>query len=83
MSTQTQIPRDPSHYRLSIHAGQRRVERDIPKEAIADTIETGEVRHTNHENKRLFVKQYPGDEYPVGVVANVEDGEIVTVEWRY
>jgi len=82
MSTQISISRDPQDYRLSVHAGQRHKERDIPKEAIADTIATGEVRHTDDATLRLFVKQHPGDPAPIGVTADVETGEVVTVTWR-
>lgn len=76
------IPRDASHYRLSVHAGQQRVDRDIPKAAIADTLETGSIRQTHRPNVRMFTKQYPGDEWPVAVVADVVSGEILTVEMR-
>jgi len=78
----TAVPRDASHYRLSVHAGQQRVDRDIPKSAIADTLETGKISQTHRQNVKMFTKQYPGDEWPVAVVANITDGEILTVEMR-
>lgn len=82
VSTQATISREPSDYRLSVHAGQQRVHRDIPKLAIPEAIIAGEVRDTHEREKKLFVAEYPGCDRPVGVVANVADGEIVTVMWR-
>lgn len=77
-----QAPRDPSDYRLSIHAGQQRTHRDIPKAAIKEAIRYGEIRDTHKPQTKLFVADYPGEDLPVGVVADIHDGEIVTVEWR-
>lgn len=82
MSVQTNISRDPEDYRLSIHAGQQLRERDIPKLAVPEALIAGDIRHTHEREKRLFVTDYPGCDRPVGVVANVHDGEIVTVMWR-
>ncbi|MDL0133570.1 DUF4258 domain-containing protein [Halobacterium salinarum] len=76
------IPRDPSHYQLTIHAKQRRRERDIPLDAIAATIEEGEVRRTHKSGSRLFVSDVEGCDEPLGVVADVTDGDIQTVCWR-
>lgn len=76
------ISRDPSDYRLSIHAGQQRVHRDIPKSAIGETIQAGEVRPRHKPGNRLFVANLPGHEANVGVVVDTADGEIVTVMWR-
>ena len=74
------VPRDPSEYHLSIHAGQQRVHRDIPKPAIADTISTGEVETAAGDHHRKFIKQYPGDDYAIAVVVDLSDGEICTIE---
>lgn len=82
MAATTDVPRDPGAYRLSIHANQRRLDRDIPKPAVATTIEDGEVKSTHRSECRLFEREVPGDARKLGVVANVHDGEILTVMWR-
>lgn len=76
------IPRDPGFYRLSMHANQRRKERDIRKREVAQAIREGEVRRTHEAAKRLFVVDIAGADERVGVVANTQDGEICTVMWR-
>lgn len=83
MSTQpADVPRDPSEYRLSIHAQQRRRERDIACPEIAQAIRGGEVRNTDKANLRHFVCDLPEAEPPVYVAADITSGEIVTVGWK-
>lgn len=76
------IPRDPSHYRPSVHAVQRKKDRGIDWELISDTIATGKVRETHIEDKYLFSKYYEGMDKPIGVVAHAINGTIMTVEFR-
>lgn len=80
--TNAAVPRDPSHYHPSTHAKQMSRDRGISFSKAAETISDGEVRRTHKPKCKLFVKEFAGDDYPVGVVANVEDGHILTVEWR-
>lgn len=47
--------RDPNDYRLSAHAMQRRRERDVPLDAIAKAIESGEKAERKGPGTRLRV----------------------------
>jgi len=76
------INQDPSHYSPSIHAVQKKRERDISWEYVAETIESGEAHATPAQDRVLFVKEFEDTESPVGVVVLPDMGEIVTVEWR-
>lgn len=77
------LSRDPGDYFLSVHAGQQRTHRDISKADIAETIASGEFKPDPEPHIASFTKHFPGDDYPIRVVADTRDGEIVTVEWRY
>lgn len=77
------ISRDPSDYSPTIHAGQQAKHRDITFSEVADTIEKGEVRNTNKSTVRLFVHEFEHYDRPVGVVADVTNGEVITVEFRH
>jgi|GEM_PF-1523773 len=83
MSTHSaDVSRDPSEYRLSIHAQQRRRERDIECSEIAEAIRGGEVRNTDDVDLRHFVYELPDADVPVYAAADVTSGEIVTVGWK-
>jgi hypothetical protein len=76
------VPRDPSHYSPSIHAGQQRKHREIPWDAVAATLREGEVRPSAKPSCRVFVARPTWTEGPVRVIANPECGEIVTIAWE-
>ena len=71
-------PRDPSEYSPTTHAGQQAKHRGIDWERVADAIEHGEVRDTHKSGNVLFVEDAPDS---VGVVADTETCEILTVAW--
>jgi hypothetical protein len=76
------IPRNPEHYWPSIHAVQQSKDREIPWEQVSETIETGNTHDAYKADCVQFRKHYPDEEYPLNVVANIENGQIVTVMWR-
>lgn len=76
------ISRDPGDYHMSYHATGRANYRHIDYEMVCETIRDGEIKNSHKENCCLFIKELWYTENPVGVVANYEDGEILTVEWR-
>jgi len=78
----TDIPRNPEFYYPSRHARIRKKEREIPWQKVTKTLKHGNVKNANGEHCKMFVCHFEKDEYPVAVVANVDIGEIVTVEWR-
>jgi hypothetical protein len=78
----TEIPRDPEFYYPSEHAVLRKRRREIPWPKISKTLANGRIKNSHEDNCKLFLKQFDDDDLPVGVVANYECGEIVTVEWR-
>ena len=78
------VPRDPSHYRLSMHAAQRRKNRGITFEQIANTIESGIVQEAKGGHPTVeFVHVPMGSDEAVGVVANAADGTVKTCYWAY
>ena len=79
----TEISRNPEDYRPTTHAGQQAKHRDIDWQHVAETIREGDIKNSHKENCVLFVKEFISKDKPVGVVANVEDGAIITVEYRY
>jgi len=76
------VSRDPSDYRPSNHAYNRSKERNIDWPLVASTIKDGEIRQADKPHQKLFVEDYYFTEYPVGVVVDPQDGQIITVEWR-
>jgi len=76
------IPRDPSHYSPSVHAGQQRKHRGIDWEIVADTIQHGEVLDKHEDDCVMFVQEYEQLQAPVGVVANYKMGVLITIEFR-
>jgi hypothetical protein len=78
----SKIPRDPEFYHPSEHARIRKRERDMSWDKVSNTIQNGRVKNAKGENCKLFVAEYEQDENPVGVMANVDNGEIITVQYR-
>lgn len=76
------VPRDPSFYYPSTHATVRKKERNIPWDKVSETLAEGRLQESWKDDCKLFLKHFEGDDLPVGVVANYECGEILTVEWR-
>lgn len=76
------VPRDTDHYWPSIHASQQRKHRNIEWIVVAETIKHGEIKKSHKDDCCLFVHDLRDTDEPVGVVANYETGEILTVEWR-
>lgn len=76
------VPRDPSYYHPSTHAGQQRKHRGIEWDQVAETLSDGRVKTCHKPDCRLFVREFDDAQEPVAVVANVEMGQILTVEWR-
>lgn len=58
----SQIPRDPSEYRLSIHAEQRRRSRNVPPDAVVECIENGDRQESSDDGIKLRAK-YGGVSY--------------------
>lgn len=73
-------PRDPSAYSPTIHAGQRKRDRNVEWEDVADVIREGELRQTHNADRKMFVDDVDGT--PLGVVVHRDTQEIVTVEWK-
>lgn len=76
------VPREPSFYHPSTHAGQQRKHRGISWDQVAETLAEGRVKTCHKPDCRLFVREFEDEDRPIGVVASVECGEILTVEWR-
>lgn len=76
------VPREPKHYFPSVHAIDRAKARGIDWDIVSKTIQDGEIKKSHKDGCRLFVKDYQHTDNPVGVVANIETGEILTVQWR-
>jgi len=76
------VPREPKHYFPSVHAIDRAKARGIDWDIVSKTIQEGEIKKSHKDGCRLFVKDYQHTDNPVGVVANIESGEILTVQWR-
>lgn len=76
------VPRNPEEYHPTVHAVDRAKSRGIDWVLVSKTIQEGEVKRSHKDGCRLFINDYHHTDDPVGVVANVESGEIVTVQWR-
>jgi len=76
------VPREPDHYHPTTHCIDRVKQRDINWEFVSQTIQHGTVKNSHREGCKLFIQDFQGLSDPVGVVANVETGHILTVEWR-
>jgi len=77
-----EVPRNPAFYHPSTHAGQQRKHRGIEWGQVSQTITDGRVKNSHKEDCKLFVREFENTTKPVGVVANVENGHILTIEWR-
>lgn len=75
------ISRNPDEYDYSIHASQQYRWRDIERQHVDETIETGKVTEAACDHQREFIKEYVVYDYPVGVIVDIEDKEIITVEY--
>jgi len=76
------VPREPEFYHPTTHAGQQRKDRGIEWVQVSKTLADGRVKTSHKKCCRLFIREFEGLDKPVGVVADVTNGEIVTVEWR-
>jgi len=79
----SEIPRNPGHYSLTLHAKQQRRHRDIHLQYIEETIKEGKIEDSPKENCVLFVRDFISKDNPVGVVVDYTTGDILTVEYRY
>jgi len=82
MSSQPAVDRDPSEYRLTLHAQQRRRERDIECSEIAEAIRGGEIRQTDKGHLRHFVYELETADPPMYAAVDVNAGKVVTVGWK-
>jgi len=78
----SEIPRNPEHYTLTLHAKQQRRHRDIHLQYIEETIKDGEIKNSHKKNCVLFVRDFISKDDPVGVVVDYTTGDILTVEYR-
>lgn len=76
------ISRNPSDFSPTTHAKQQRKHRNIDWDAVADAIQEGEVKQSHKDDCVIFVHDC-GYTDPVGVVANVVEGAILTIEFRH
>ena len=76
------VSRNPNTYSLTTHAFDRAKTRKIDEQMIAETIENGKLKNSHRDDCKLFIKEFHYTKYPVGVVVDVADNEIVTVEYR-
>jgi len=76
------VSRNPEDYWPSNHAYNRSRQRGIDWPLVASTIKDGQLKESHKDGCKLFVEDYHFTDDPVGVVANVDSGEIITVEWR-
>jgi len=74
------ISRDTDNYELTVHSFNRAKQRNIEAEYIKETIQDGYVQEAKkgYPNMR-FLKEFIELDDPIGVVANVKTGEIITV----
>lgn len=77
------VPREKSFYWPSDHAYNRAEQRNIDWEYVAETLAQGEIKRCHKEDCKLFVHDFYGLDTPIGVIADIQTGEILTVEWRY
>jgi len=77
-----EIPREPGHYHLSLHAKQQRRHRDITLAHVRETLQNGTLKNSHEENCKLFVQEFSEKDNPVAIVANYDIGKIITVEYR-
>ena len=78
----TDVSRNPRDYHPTVHAIDRAKTRGISFEVVAETIREGEVRPSHKDGCVLFVREFLDKNKPIGVVANRESGEVITVEHR-
>jgi len=76
------ISRNPEDYYPSEHAYAQAKKRGIDLPLVASTIQDGEIKNSHKENCKLFVEEFHFTDRPVYCVANINDGEIITIGWR-
>jgi len=76
------ISRNPEQYELSVHALNKAKQRDIPFETVSEAIRSGEIEPSPRDNCKVFVHNVHTDVLPIGVVVNVVDKDIITIEWE-
>jgi len=76
------VSRNPEDYHPTTHAVDRAKTRCIDWPIVASTIKDGELKNSHKDGCKLFVDEFEFLDNPVGVVANVDSGEILTVEFR-
>jgi len=76
------IPRDTDHYELTTHGWNKAKQRNISGDYIKRTIRNGWVEvSARGEPCYRFIHDF-GGEKSVGVIANIQTGEILTVFWN-
>ena len=65
-----------------MHALNRHKQRNISKEAIAETIREGTEKYSHKDGCSLYVYEHILYDHPLGVVVNTTSGKILTVEYR-
>lgn len=78
----SQVPREPSNYQPTTHAVQQSKHRKIDFKDVAQVIQEGATRPTHKDDCYLFISELPHYNDPIGVVANIQNGNILTVEYR-
>lgn len=75
------VPRDPEYYFPSEHCVLRRKRRGIQWKWVSNTLENGRVHPSHEQDCRVFMDYIESEGELLKVIANVENGEIVTVAW--
>jgi len=76
------VPRDPGLYHPTDHAVQQAKYRGIDWPEVAKCIQTGRIKNSHKDHCKLFIMAVEHREKPLAIVANTNDGRILTVEWR-
>jgi len=77
------IPRDTEFYELTTHGWNKAKQRNISGEYIRKTIQEGHVQEAGGGYPTMrFLNEFIELDEPIGLVANVETGEVVTVFWN-
>jgi len=76
------ISRNPKQYDLSVHALNKAKQRDIPFETVSEAIRSGDIEPSPRDNCKVFVHDSHITNLPIGVVVNVVDKDIITIEWE-
>lgn len=75
------VPRDAEAYYPSEHAILRKRKRGIKWDWVSNTLESGRVHPSHKPDCRVFMDYIAERGELLKVIANVEEGEIVTVAW--